>query len=137
MIGNDESYLRTESDFLKERGIYVYTSTTPEYLDTLISETDPALVFFNYQHPASQDMELLLKLQQLLDDQHKPVVFTLSEDAAYLVRSNPTGKHARRTYVTSNIVDAIKQALVTSAAYPISATFLGVNVVCTSWSASA
>lgn len=110
MIGDDEAYLATDRDFLKERGIRVYTSVAAEHVDELISETDPDLVFLNYRNPGIQEMDLYHNVLDNLHMVRKPVIFTLSEDTAYLVSRDRTASRNQRNHISDNIRDAVKQA---------------------------
>lgn len=111
MIGSDEAYLATERDFLKEKGIRVYTSLAAEHLDALISETDPDLVFLNYREPGIREIDLYQKAQGYLRSICKPVIFTLSEDTAYLTSRNRPATRPQKHHISDNISDAIRHAL--------------------------
>ncbi len=110
MIGNDEAYLATDRDFLKEKGIHVYSSLATKHLNELISEINPDIIFLNYRQPGTQEMELYHNVLDNLRIIRTPVIFTLSEDAAYLVSRDRTASHNHRNHISDNIGDAVKQA---------------------------
>ena len=110
MVGNDEAYLATERDFLKEKGIRVYTSIAAQHLDALILETDPDLVFLNYRDPGIREMNLCQEMLGHLRAICKPLIFTLSEDTAYLSYGNRTATRHLKHYISDNIVDVIRHA---------------------------
>src|SRR5690606_16102033 len=82
----------------------------------LISETNPDLVFLNYRNPGIQEMDLYHRVLDNLRMILKPVIFTLSEDTAYLISRSRTTSHNQRNHISDNIGDAVKQALSVAAA---------------------
>ena len=110
MTGNNESYLATEKNTLKEKGFTVYTTTKKELLKDLIAEVQPDLLFLNFQQPGDSDIALYHSVLDDIKIAGLPVVFTLSEHDVYLVNRKRTISREKRNITAHDIVRAIKLA---------------------------
>lgn len=110
MIGNDRAYINAEQAYLKEKGYRVYI-TDPSLIAEMVQETNPDIVFLNFQAPSGETLEIYHQTLELLRLREIPVVFTLSEDTAYLVNRNSSRPSNHIHFVSDNLSDAFKQAL--------------------------
>jgi hypothetical protein len=109
LTGNDTNHLAPEVDMLKERGFLVYTCEQHN-AEAFVDEIKPDVVYINSASPNATTTNIYRRLMSRISLTKLPVIYTLTEDDAYLV-SPKTDKYNKRSMICDNILDAIKAAL--------------------------
>jgi DNA-binding response OmpR family regulator len=111
LLGDDPLLLMTDGQFLRDRGFHVHTAFNLDYLDTIIDEVQPDLVFFDTHEQNSRITDAYNQLVCAANFPNIPVIYTLEEDEVYLVTRRKKRLAQKKTAIADNIMSALKLAV--------------------------
>ena len=117
LLGDDPVAMNIDAQFLRERGVLVFSAFNLQNLNELISEVKPDLVFFDPRKSNNSINGAYNSLISNVEYNELPVIFTLSEDDIYLVTRKRLESKDKKSLMADNMVSALKMALRSTKTY--------------------